>query len=86
MMINTQGSGIGPVLQQGVTGLQNSASSIVESANELVRSGTVEQVPASTDIVEPLVNIQQQQQLFDASANVVKVADEALGALVDIKT
>ncbi|MEO0443814.1 MAG: hypothetical protein AAFZ92_08765 [Pseudomonadota bacterium] len=85
-MINPQ-SNIGGVLQQGLNGLQNSSRSMVESANELVRSGTVERVSSTaTDIVEPAINIQKQQNLFDASANVVKVADEALGALIDIKT
>ncbi len=84
-MINTNPN-VGSVLHQGLTGLHNSSRSIQESANELVRSGTVERTTAvATDIVEPLINIQKQQNLFDASANVVKVADEALGALIDIK-
>jgi hypothetical protein len=85
-MINTN-STISGVLQQGVTGLQNSSRSMQESAAEIVRAGTVEPTVAkATDIVEPLINIQKQQNLFDASANVVKIADEALGALIDIKT
>ena len=85
-MINTQ-STIGGVLQQGLNGLQSSSRSMVELANELVRSGTVERVPSTTtDIVEPLINMQKQQHLFDASAKVVKIADEALGELIDIKT
>jgi|GEM_PF-841988 len=74
------------VLQQGLIGLEKSTQSIRESANELVRSGTVERPVATTDIVEPLVNINKQQHLFDASAKVVKMADEALGALIDIKS
>lgn len=76
----------GSTFQQGVIGLQNSSQSMLESANELVRSGAEERTVTSTDIVEPMVNIYQQQHLFDASAKVVKVADEALGALIDIKT
>jgi len=74
------------VLQQGLIGLEKSTQSIRESANELVRSGTVERPPAATDIVEPLVNINKQQHLFDASAKVVKMADETLGALINIKS
>lgn len=85
-MINTNSS-IGGAFQQGLSGLQNTSRSIQESAGELVRAGTVEPTVAkATDIVEPMINIQKQQNLFDASANVVKVADEALGALIDIKT
>lgn len=72
--------------QQGVLGMQTSSRSMLESANELVRSGTVETPGARpVDIVEPIINIEKQQTLFDASAKVVKVADQALGALLDIK-
>jgi flagellar hook-associated protein FlgK len=87
-MINPSSSGgVSGVLQQGLNGMQNSSRSMMESATDLVRSGTVDRASASTfDIVEPLVNIEKQQLLFDASAKVVKVADEALGALIDIKT
>jgi len=77
---------MGNVFQQGVSGLQNSSRSINEAATEIVRSGTLERSPAgTTDIVEPLVRIRQEQHVFDASAKVVKMADEALGALIDTK-
>lgn len=83
-MINTS-YGINNVFQQGVSGLHDSSRSIVESANELVRSGTMERAPtASTDIVEPMIEMAQQQHVFNASAEVVKTADEALGALINI--
>ena len=85
-MINPSNANPSNLFQQGLSGLQNSSRSMVESANELVRSGTVERTASTTDIVEPLLNIYQQQHLFDASAKVVKVADQALGALIDIKT
>lgn len=87
-MVNpTSGGGIGGVFQQGVNGLQTSSRSMQASANEIVRAGTLEPTgPMASDIVEPMVNIQKQQHLFDASAKVVKVADRALGALIDIKT
>lgn len=66
--------------------MENSSRAMVDSANELVRSGTLERPPATTDMVASLVNIYQQQHLFDASASVVNVAGDALGALIDIKT
>jgi hypothetical protein len=82
-MINTS-AGISTVFQQGVSGLHNSSRSITESANEIVLSGTLERAPtASTDIVEPLIKIQQEQHVFNASAKIVDVAEEALGALID---
>jgi flagellar hook-associated protein FlgK len=83
-MINTS-AGISSAFQQGVSGLHNSSRSITESANEIVLSGTLERAPtASTDIVEPLLNMQEQQHIFNASATVVDIADQALGALIDI--
>jgi flagellar hook-associated protein FlgK len=82
-MINTS-AGISTVFQQGVSGLHNSSRSITESANEIVLSGTLERAPsASTDIVEPLIKIQQEQHVFNASAKIIDVAEEALGALID---
>lgn len=84
-MINTHSS-INNVFQQGASGLQASLRSTVESANEVVLSGVLERAPTrTTDIVEPILNIQRQQQVFDASANVISVADKALGALIDTK-
>ncbi|WP_018275703.1 hypothetical protein WKI13_18835 [Teredinibacter turnerae] len=38
------------------------------------------------DIVEPLIELRRQEQLFDASANVVSVADKTLGSLIDVKS
>lgn len=35
------------------------------------------------DIVEPLIEQKRQQLLFDASANVVKAANETIGSLID---
>jgi flagellar hook-associated protein FlgK len=84
IMINTS-TGISTVFQQGISGMQNSSRSIVESANEIVLSGTLERAPmASTDIVEPMLKIQQEQHVFNASAMIIDVADQALGALIDI--
>lgn len=82
-MINTN-TGISGAFQQGVSGLHSSTRSIVESANEVVLSGVVERAPTSTtDIVEPLLEIQRQQHVFTASAHVIDIADQALGALID---
>jgi len=84
-MINTS-AGISTVFQQGISGMQNSSRSITESANEIVLSGTLERAPlANTDIVEPMINIQQEQHVFNASAKIIDVADQALGALIDIE-
>jgi len=76
----------GSALQQGLNGLQNSLRATVEAANEIVSAGTVQRtLSVATDIVEPIVELSRQQQLFDASAKVVQSADESLGTLVDIR-
>lgn len=89
--INTS-AGLGSAFQQGVTGLHKSAQSIVESAQDVVLTGTLETASERTgrsdtqSATESLINSKQQLHLFDASARVVDVADKALGALIDIQT
>lgn len=74
----------GSALQQGLNGLQNSTRATVEAANELVSAGTLQRTTSVvTDIVEPIIEINRQQQLFDASAKVVQAADENIGTLFD---
>jgi len=38
------------------------------------------------DIVEPLIELRRQEQVFDASAKLISVADDALGSLIDVKS
>jgi flagellar hook-associated protein FlgK len=74
----------GSALQQGLNGLQNSTRATVEAANELVSAGTLQRTTSVvTDIVEPVIEINRQQQLFDASAKVVQAADQNIGTLFD---
>jgi len=78
---------IGSVLQTGVNGMRRSQSEILKSADEIVRAGTVERDDSTiVDIVEPLINLKIEQQLFDASAKIVQTADSLLGTILDIKT
>lgn len=81
---------IGSVVNQGLIGLQNSQASIAQSAQQIAHAGTLQQStsPESNqvnDLVEPLVNLKIQTQVFDSSAKVIKTADEAIGTLLDIK-
>ncbi|MEJ2443496.1 MAG: hypothetical protein P8Y42_08565 [Exilibacterium sp.] len=72
------------LLQQGLNGMKQSHREMVTSADQIVKAGTAEN-GAVIDIAEPLINMRLQQHLFDASAKVVKVADENLGSLLDIR-
>ena len=93
---------IGSVLNTGLAGMQRSSREMQKSAQDIVEIGmglnsngseTVESFPASQksqdslgDLAEPLVNIKFEQLIFEASAKIVKTADETLGALIDLKS
>lgn len=38
----------------------------------------------SHDLVEPLIELKRQEQLFTASAKMVSIADKTLGSLIDV--
>lgn len=77
---------IGSVVTQGLVGLQSSQSSIAQSAQQIAQAGTTQKDnPQANDVVEPLINIKAQGQIFDANAKVIKTADQAIGTLLDIK-
>lgn len=77
------------VLGIGLRGLQQSSQSINQSANDIAQAGTLqasrEGTGSTQDLVEPLINMKIEQNIFDASANVVKVGDEMIGSILDIK-
>jgi len=74
---------VGSAVNQGLIGMQRSQSEISRSAQQIVKAGTTERDnPAKNDIVESLVNIKAQTQVFDASAKIVKAADETIGTLL----
>ena len=77
---------IGSVITQGLIGMQNSQAEMTRSATQSAQATTTQSDnPQATDLVEPLINLQLQSQLFDSSARVVQVADETLGTLLDTK-
>ncbi len=80
------GSVSGSAVNQGLIGMQRSQSEISKSAQQILKAGTTERDnPAQSDIVESLVNIKAQTQVFDASAKIVKAADETIGTLLRAK-
>ncbi|MGM8228045.1 hypothetical protein ACSV5M_15790 [Cellvibrio sp. ARAG 10.3] len=77
---------IGSVITQGLIGMQNSQTEMTRSATQIAEAGTIQRDnPQANDVVEPLINLQLQSQLFDSSARVVQVADKTLGTLLDTK-
>ena len=76
----------GSAVTQGLIGMQRSQTEISKSAQQIVSAGTTQRDnPAQNDIVESLVNIKAQTQIFDASAKIVKAADESIGTLLNAK-
>ena len=73
----------GSAVTQGLIGMQRSQAEISKSAQQIVAAGTTERENlAKNDITESLVNIKAQTQVFDASAKIVKSADETIGTLL----
>lgn len=76
----------GSAVTQGLIGMQRSQTEISKSAQQILKAGTTERDnPAQNDLVESLVNIKVQTQIFDASAKIVKAADETIGTLLNAK-
>ena len=77
---------VGSVVNQGLIGMQKSQSSMLQSSQQIAQAGTTQRDnPKANDVVEPLINITAQSQVFDSSARVIKAADETIGTLLDIK-
>ncbi|BFM13350.1 hypothetical protein R50072_35030 [Simiduia litorea] len=60
-------------------------ASPVEPAQAGQAQSSDQKVESSQDVVEPLINLRRQEQLFNASAQIIKTADETLGSLLDVK-
>lgn len=86
MTIDPSGGPNGSLINQGLIGMRQSHSEMVRSAEQVTETTTVGRDSAgSMDVIEPILNMQSQQQVFDSSARVVQTADETLGSLLDTK-
>lgn len=76
----------GSLVTQGLVGMQRSQTEMVQSAQQIAAASTTgRDNPAQNDLVEPMLNLKIQSQLFDSSARVVKAADETIGRFLDTK-
>jgi flagellar hook protein FlgE len=75
----------GAAVNQGLIGMQKSQTEMVRSAQQIAAAGASAASGKMQDIVEPLVNLKVQAQVFDSSARVVKSADDMIGTLLDVK-
>ena len=80
---------IGSATTQALHGMQRSQDELVRSARDIARLNapivqpSAGQSASELQVVEPLVNLERQQQIFDSNARVIKTADEMLGNLID---
>lgn len=56
---------------------QETSLAPVNETRELNRTG---------DIAQPLVELRKQEQLFNAAAKIISVADKTLGSLIDVQS
>ncbi|HCW91149.1 MAG TPA: flagellar biosynthesis protein FlgE [Marinobacter sp.] len=80
MINNTLAIGIQGI-QDGIAGMESAARKIARGGIDGPR-GTA---GSTQDLIEPMVDLQLYKRSVQASAQVVKAADETLGSLLDIK-
>jgi len=79
---------INNTLAIGIQGIQDGVAGMESAARKIARGGV--DGPQGTagsirDMIEPMVDLQLYERSVEASAQVVKTADETLGSLLDIK-
>ena len=86
---------MGPLLNEGLRGMQQSYQKMTQSAQQIARQHLPQgessrqgelQTPATAsadNLVKPIVEMKQQQHIFTASAKVVSVASDTIGSLID---
>jgi len=76
---------VNSILQTGLQGVQQGVEGAERAASDIVRSGTVDGAAGSNsnDIVEAVVDLKLYARSVEASAQVVRTADEVLGSLLD---
>lgn len=71
------------IQQTGLEGIQRGVQGIEKSASEIVKAGTSDNASGAANFIEPIMELNLYERSVEASAQVVKVADEVLGTLLD---
>ena len=74
---------VNTVLHTGIQGVHKGTEGLEKAANEIVRSGSIDGPAGSNNVVESIVDLKLYERSVEASAQVVKMADEVLGTLLD---
>lgn len=76
---------INSAMQIGFSGMRNAYAGMVQSSQQIATAGTQEYGASMPGILENMVSLKENQQLFDASAKVVTTSDQMLGTLFDLR-
>lgn len=72
----------------GMQGIQNGIAGMDDAARRVARGGVDGPQgtggPVASGLIEPMVDLQLYKRSVEASAQVVKTADETLGSLLDV--
>jgi flagellar basal body rod protein FlgG len=74
---------VNSVLNTGLQGVQSGVEGVQKAASQIVRSGQDGAAGSNSDVVEPIVELKLYERSVEASAQIVKTADEVLGTLLD---
>jgi flagellar hook protein FlgE len=74
---------VNSVLDSGLTGVRQGIEGVEKAASDIVRAGTVDGADGTNDVIEPIIELRLYQRSVEASAQVVRTADEVLGTLLD---
>ncbi|HDZ39665.1 MAG TPA: flagellar biosynthesis protein FlgE [Marinobacter sp.] len=78
---------INNTLAIGIQGIQDGMSGMENAARKIARAGVdgpQGSAESGSSLIEPIVDLKLYQRSVEASAQVVKTADETLGSLLDI--
>lgn len=75
---------IGSVLNTGIQGVQTGVRGMEQAAQEIVQAGSSNSTNSGAgDFVEPIMDLKLYENSVEASAKVIKTADEMIGTLLD---
>jgi hypothetical protein len=71
------------ILQIGLQGVRSGIDQFGHASGQIATASNSSSSRGSNSIVDGLVEVKQAQRTIEASATVIKVADETLGSLLD---
>jgi hypothetical protein len=75
---------ISNTLAIGIQGIQDGMYGMENAARKIARGGPQGGAANGNSLIEPIVDLKLYERSVEASAQVVKAADETLGTLLDI--